>query len=444
MERIVIAGGGRAAQAAAMEIRRHRTDCQIVMLEAGRYPGADVTALGQRLGASESELSSLLAVPVSALRDRFHIDVRQNQSAIDVDTSAQTVTVAEPGRANDLTLAYDSFVFATGAVPLKPDVSGNSEATHSVRTADDAARIAAHMEEKPIRSVVVLGGNYIGLTLAEPLVARGCALTVLNQSDSVVDGLEPEIAEPIAESMSKHGVTVRSNETLSGVEVGVVYLGSDAISCDFVLSALGSAPNVELASTSGLQLGDWGGIATDVRQATSADNVWAAGDCTEHRHALTDAPALWPGVATAHGSGTVAGANLAGVHRRVAPTLGTMGAKLFGIEFGRTGLDRNQAVSAGWDARCVVIEGSSRVETSPGGRPLKLAMIYDAESGRLLGLQTAGEEHTASPIAAAATAISAGMGIDDLAKVDLGYLNARGSLGGPLIDAITDAIDQNG
>jgi len=309
----------------------------------------------------------------------------------------------------------------------------------AVRTVDHANRLLASLRDRPGRHVTVLGGDYITLLVAEALAMRGTEVTVVTPAEEIFDQVDPLIGAKVSEAITKHGVTVRTGEQISGFESGVVYLKNDAISCDVVLLGLGAEANTELARQAGLGLGHHRAIVTDRRQQTSVENIWAAGDCCESRHLVSGERGYWPGALSADQQGTVAGANLGDHYAATPGTLGTISTRLFGVEVGRTGLNELDARNAGFDAGVVTVEGQSRADTYAGGRPLTVRLTFDRFTGRVLGAEIVGEEGVAAPLATAVAAITGELTTAQVAALDGGHVPSRSALPSPLTLAATEA-----
>ncbi len=437
----MIVGGSRAAYAAAFELRRHKKDCQIVIVEQGAHPGADVCSIPNRMMSGFDDFANLASSTVTELRDRYQIDVRGGQEVVAVDTGNETVTINDTNAGREVTLKYDQLVFATGSRGRRPDLPGADRSDLvSVRNTNDASKLLGTLKDKPGR-VAVLGGDYTTLLVAEALVMRGIEVTVVTPGEEVFDQADPMVGAVVSEAITKHGATVRVGESVSGFEPGVIYLKDDAISCDMVLLGLGSEANTDLAHQAGLTLGARRAIVTDRRQQTTVAGIWAAGDCCETRHLVSGERGYWPGALAAAQQGQVAGANL-GDHYAVSPgTLGTISTRLFGIEVARTGLNELDARNAGFDAAVVTVEGQSRADTFAGGRALTVRLTYDRFTSRVLGAEIVGEEGVAAPLATAVAAITGGLTTAEVASLDGGHVPSRSALPSPLTLAALEASE---
>ena len=157
------------------------------------------------------------------------------------------------------------------------------------------------------------------------------------------------------------------------------------------------------------------------RQQTSADGVWAAGDCCESIHRVSGRPVHIALGTVANKQSRVAGINIGGGYATFGGVVGTAITRICHTEIARTGLSEREAADAGFVFRSTVIEGSTRAGYLPGRKRTTVKLVTEERSGRLLGGQIVGEEGAAKRIDVLATAITAGMNVSEMIDLDLGY-----------------------
>ena len=426
-ERLVVIGGVAAGMSAASRARRLSPQMEIVVLEKGDTVSYGACGLAYLVSGVVSRPEDLIVYPADFFRAKRGIDVRTGQEAVEIVPGKKQVEV-RAGQEN-YALGYDRLVITAGAQPAEK-IPGSERA--SVFTCNDLAGATALrdfiLEKRPRRGVVI-GGGYIGLEVAEALRIRGLEVTLVDRSESLLDGLEPDIAFWVNERLAKHGVRVLMKTAVQSLEPGLpAAAGSLLVVCgpqrefpaDVVVLATGVRPRVEMAARVGVELGPTGGIRTDERQQTNLPGIYAAGDCCETRHLVTGGPVYVPLGTTANKQGRVAGENAAGGHATFPGVVGTLVTKVFELEVGKTGLNSSEARAAGFGPEAVTIETRSRARYL-GGQPLRATLVVDRESGRLLGGQIAGEEGAARRIDVLATALTARMALSDFVHLDLGY-----------------------
>jgi NADPH-dependent 2,4-dienoyl-CoA reductase/sulfur reductase-like enzyme len=230
----------------------------------------------------------------------------------------------------------------------------------------------------------------------------------------------------IREAMTKIGIDVRTGVTAEGFEsrdgrVSAVATDQGEVPADIVVLGLGVRPNAQLAADAGLHIGESGGIAVDRGMRTSVDGVYSAGDCAEKFHLISR-----KGVAIALGThankeGRVAGVNIGGGYETFPGVLGTAAVKVCDLEVARTGLNEAEAIAAGFQFFTSLAESTTRAGYYPGAKRVKLKLVVETGSGRLLGAQIVGEENAAKRIDAFAAMLWNEMTVDEIMHVDLAY-----------------------
>jgi 3-phenylpropionate/trans-cinnamate dioxygenase ferredoxin reductase subunit len=188
-------------------------------------------------------------------------------SVVDLDPAAHRVTLSD-GRS----LGYRALLLATGARARRLPFAG----VHLLRTHADATALRDRLE--PGTRVGVVGGGFIGLELAAAARALGCAVTVVEAAPRVLGRAVPApVAAVLADRHRAAGVDLRC---------GVGVTAADLTRFDVVVAGVGAEPETGLAAAAGIALSADGGIAVDARFATSAPDVYAAGDCCSYPHPL--------------------------------------------------------------------------------------------------------------------------------------------------------------
>jgi len=270
-------------------------------------------------------------------------------------------------------------------------------------------------------------------------------VVILERSESVLEGIEPEIGERVEKALHGHGVRLIRNAaatTISGTAQGgattVQYGAGGSEPAELVLFATGIVPRVELAATAGVRIGRTGAIAVDERMLTNVNSIYAAGDCVEVRHLVTGQPDSLPLGTTANKQGRVAGENAAGGHAQFEGVVGTLVTQMFELAMAKTGLSIEQARASGFQPDAVTITSTSRAKYL-AGMPILVKLVWDRTTGRMLGCQMAGEEGIAKRIDVAAMALHARMRIPEILHLDLSYAPPFAPVWDPLLIAANEA-----
>ena len=429
-ERLVVIGGDAAGMSAASQARRRRSvdELEIVAFERGRATSYSACGIPYWIGGAVDAESDLIARTPEEHRENG-IDVRIRTEVVAIDTDARRVTARDLETGREYEQEYDQLVYATGSVPMRPRAEGfDAPGVYGVQVLDDGADLIAELDSGRVRQVVVVGGGYIGLELAEACQVRGLDVTVVDLSPTPVGTFDPDIGSFIAEAVSAMGIRLVMGEAATKVETGpdgravaVHTAGGQRLPADLVVLGLGVRPNVALAEAAGIPIGDSGGIRVDKRMRTQVDRVWAAGDCVESVHRLSRQRVVVALGTHANKQGRVAGINLGGGYATFPGVIGTAVTKVCDLEVARTGLSEQEADEAGYRYVTTSVDSTTRAGYFPGAKPIRVKLLAEKRSGTLLGAQIAGREGAAKRIDALAIAIWNEMSVDEVLGLDLSY-----------------------
>ncbi|MFN3336735.1 MAG: FAD-dependent oxidoreductase, partial [Thermomicrobium sp.] len=180
-------------------------------------------------------------------------------------------------------------------------------------------------------------------------------------------------------------------------------------------------PNSDLARDAGIVLGDRNAIHVDDHCRTSAPGVWAAGDCADAYHRLLGRSIYFPLGTTANKQGRVCGLDLAGREARFPGIVGTAITRFGETEIARTGLTEREARSAGFQVVTAQVRSTTRSGYFPGATWMTVKMVAEESTGRLLGAQIVGGSGAGKRIDTVATALTAGMTLEEFIYLDLAY-----------------------
>lgn len=301
----------------------------------------------------------------------------------------------------------------------------------------DAVRIREFLEKNGGQRAVVIGAGFIALEMAEGFSLRDMAVTMLYRGDLPARKFGPSIGQKIKEHLEKKGVDFRSGtqptaiaKTKQGLAVNT---DQGVFETDVVLTALGVSPNADLAEAAGLARGAAGAIQVNEYLETSRPGVYAVGDCATSRHRVSDQETWLPLGDVANRQGRIAGENIAfGNQRRFPGVVGAQCFKVFDLQVAAAGLSQDEAAQAGFDPVSVEIRGMSRAGSYPGAQPLWLEMVADKRTGRLLGGRGVGTEGVVERINVIATALFAGLTVDQVGYLDLAYAPPFGGSWNPV------------
>jgi len=430
--RLLVIGGVAAGLSAAARARRLDPGLEIVVLERGATVSYGACGLPYFVEGRVRRAEQLIVHTPEYFRKERNITVR---------TGAAVVSIAHPRREVLLEsgerVHYDRLVVATGARPRTNIPGADLPHVFTLHTLDDAERLGNYLHARRPRRAVVIGGGYIGLEAADALRRRGLAVTVLEQSPFVLHREDAALTGMVRERLERFRVELRTNTPVPGIEPD----GVAGIPCDLVILAAGLRPNVEIAVEAGIEVGRTGALSVDDRMQTNLAGVYAAGDCAEALHLITERPAYIPLGTTANKMGRVAGANAAGRPERFGGVVGTAIVSVFGMGAGITGLSADQARREGFSPTSARITAPSRAGYF-GGKPLTVELVADAGTHRLIGGSVCGEEGAEGRINVIATALHNRMRVEDMEQLDLAYAPPFATVWDPVLVAAQQWLKQ--
>jgi len=420
--------------AAAMQARRAQPYLEIVALEKGAWTSYSACGIPYLVGGDVPALEALVARSPHELREQHRIDVRLHHEVLGIDHGSREVEIRDHLHRRTIRLGYDKLHVATGARPTRPELPGiDLDHVHGVQTLDDARVLLDHARTRPCRDVVVVGGGYIGLEMAEAFVRWGASVTLVERSPHLMGTLDADIADRLVAPLEALGVRVRTGTPVAGFEPGKVLLeDGSALDGDLVVLGLGVTPNAELAAEAGAATGAKGALSVDRRQRTSLEGVYAAGDCCESWHLVSGRHVHLPLGTVANKQGRVAGINLGGGYATFPGVVGTAITKVCSLEVARTGLTEAEAADAAIDAVAATIETTTRASYLPDAEPMTVKLVAERGTGRLLGGQIVGGVTAAKRIDTIATALHARMRVDEVVDLDLAYAPPFSSVWDPV------------
>jgi NADPH-dependent 2,4-dienoyl-CoA reductase/sulfur reductase-like enzyme len=423
VERLVVIGGDAGGMAAAMQARRRQPYLEIVALEKGAWTSYSACGIPYLVAGDVASIEDLVARSPQEFRDKHRIDVRTQHEALAIDPARRQIEVRDHQRHRMFNLDFDQVHVATGARPTRPELPGiDLDHVKGVQTLDDAKVLLDHARTAHCRSVVVVGGGYIGLEMAEAFVRWGAQVTMLEGSDQLMRTLDADMAQRLLAPMQRMGITVRLSTRVAGFEPGRVLIeGASAIDADLVVLGLGVTPNAELAAGAGAATGVHGALVVDRRQRTNIDGMYAAGDCCQSHHLVSDQPVHVALGTVANKQGRVAGINLGGGYATFSGVVGTAITKVCSLEVARTGLTVVEAERDGFDPVTTSIDATTRAGYMPDAEAMTVRLVAERGTGRLLGGQIIGGAGAAKRIDTVATALHARLRVDEVIDLDLAY-----------------------
>ena len=425
-KRLLVIGGVAAGPKAAAKARRCDPDLEIVLYQEEEEISYAGCGLPYYVSGVIKERKDL----ISRTTDQFAqegIQIRKGHRVDFIDPGKRIISGRDLRSNKSFADHYDRLVIATGAASIRPKIEGlDLKGVFFLRSIFDADAILQRIRSADVRNVVIAGGGYIGLEMAESLVQLGKKTVIVELAPQILTLFDEDLAGVLRQYLEKKGVQSYTSEGIKAVrgregKVTHVRTESRELEADVVLMSLGVRPHVDLAREAGLRIGETGGVWVDERMEASADGIYAAGDCAETMHLVSGKRVWVPLGSTANKQGRVVGINVCGGQATFPGVLGTTIFKAFDYKVAKTGLNMREAGKEGFRPVQAIVRGYDRAHYYPGGKESILKVIADEETGRILGAQAIGEGPSDKLIDIVAMALHGKMTCRELASVDLAY-----------------------
>ena len=425
--KVVIIGGVAGGATAAARIRRLNEQAEIIVFERSGYISYANCGLPYYIGDTITEPKSLTLQTPESFFSRFQITmkVRHEVTAIHAERNVVSVKNLETGA--EFEESYDKLLLSLGAKPSLPPVPGTDiDRLFTLRTVEDTFRIKDYINKKKPRSVILAGGGFISLELAENLRHLGMEVTIIQRPKQLMNPFDEDMASFIHSEMRSHGIRLLLGHTVEGFEetengVRVLLKEEAPLSADMAVLAIGVSPDTRLAEMAGLKLGIKNSIIVNERMETSVPNIFAVGDAVQVKHFVSGEDSLISLAGPANKQGRIAADNICGKDSRYSGSQGSSIIKVFNMTAAVTGLNEKSAKKAGLSVDKVILSPMSHAGYYPGGKVMTMKVVFEKETYRLLGAQIVGYEGVDKRIDVLATAIRAGMKATDLNELDLAY-----------------------
>jgi NADPH-dependent 2,4-dienoyl-CoA reductase/sulfur reductase-like enzyme/rhodanese-related sulfurtransferase len=435
MEKILIIGGVAAGATAAAKARRISPSAKITMLEAGPDISFANCGLPYYIGGDIKSRSKLILQSPESFNEQYGVEVHTHTIVSSIDKSAHQVKTVDSRSGEQKTFEYTKLILAQGGRPIKPTLPGaDYDHVFTLWTLEDMDKISNYMEEKKPKTAVVVGGGFIGLEMVEALVKRGLHVNVVEMMPHVMAIMEAETAGFIETEMLSYGVGIHTGAGVTEIRPRAVKLDNGKmLDADMVLLSIGVRPTLQLAKDTGLEIGEVGGLLVNAKLQTSDPDIFAAGDMVEIEHRVNGKKVRIPLAGPANRQGRIAAENALGGNHIYKGAIGTSVVRVFEAVAGTTGLSLKQARAAGIDADAVVVHKEHHTSYYPGAETVTTMLIYDRETGVILGGQTAGYKGADKRLDVIATSTAAKLTVGDIADIDFAY--------SPPIGTANDAIN---
>lgn len=426
-KKILIVGGVAGGATAAARIRRLDEQAEVIVFERSGFVSYANCGLPYYIGGVIEDQEELTLQTPEHFWERFRIDIRVHHEVTAIHPDKKSITVKNLKTDEVFEESYDKLLLSPGARPVQPNLPGaGMEHLFTLRTVEDTLRIREFVVKEKPKSVVLAGGGYIGLEVAENLRELGLDVTIVQRPNQVLNPLDYEMATFVHAKLREKGIHLMLGHSVEGFEkengqLKVILKDEEPLKTDMVILAIGVAPETHLAKDAGLKLGIKGSIVVNEHMETSVPDIYAVGDAVEVRHMVTGEQAVISLAGPANKQGRIAADNMYGGNSVYKGSQGSSVIKIFDMTVATTGLNEQAAKKAGIACDKVYLSPSNHASYYPGGTMMTMKVLFEKDTYKLLGAQIIGYDGVDKRIDVLATAMNAGMSALELKDLDLAY-----------------------
>jgi NADH oxidase (H2O2-forming) len=428
--RFIIVGGGAAGISAASTVQGLTPDSSIKLFTEFEDVAYSPCGIPFVHGGEIPDFKNLFLQTAEHYAE-IGININYNTKVTGINLDKKVVMVGSDE------YPWDRLIIATGFEYDEPDIPGiDLDGVHYVKNIRKAMEFDKVLDT--IKKIVVIGATPLGIEMAGNLAHRGLETHLVDEGGWLMSEVaDPDLMEPVQESIEEMGATMHFATKVNEIKgengkVKSIATSEGDIECEVVIIASHKKPNNSITREAGVKLGSTGGVLVDDHMKTSVEGVYAAGDCAEIVHGVTEIPIQGLSGSHAYSQGRIAGANAAGDSRAYDPVYvpwGMVGGK---VQIGGVSLGETLHKALGIPHIVAFSQGISRARYYPGVTRMRVKLIADPETHKVMGAQMAGGEGIKERADFLAFSIKRGATLEDFAWMENVYSPPIGALMEPI------------
>ena len=430
----IIVGGVAGGASFACRLRRLDEFAEIKIYEKTKFVSYANCGLPYYISGVIQNKESLALQTPQSLKARFNIDVFVSHEVIQIDKDNKRVLIKDLNNGTQFYENYDKLILSPGSEAIK--LTNNSERVFELKTVEDSYKIKDFVLKKEPKKVVIIGGGFIGLEIAENLKESNIDVTLIEGRNHVLANLDPEMASFVHHELRRNGVNLVLNKIVKEIkeEDNNVYVKYDDVTlkCDLLIQAVGVRPNSNLAKDANLELDIRGTFKTDDYFLTSEKDIYAIGDAIALNSFFDDAKVNIALAGLANKEGRELASQFALKKKNDIKPLGTSILKVFSLAAASTGLNEEQLKQKKINYEKIYLCPANHASYYPNASTLNIKVLFDKDNYQILGAQIVGECGVDKRIDVIALAIQVKLPIYELAKAELSYAPPFGSAKDPI------------
>jgi len=417
---ILIIGGGPAGMVASATSRQYYPQKSVTVIkeqEKSLVPCGIPYVFGNLLESPEDDM-----IPCGDRAAKMGVELVHDRAA-EIDTKSKVV-VTQSGEQ----YGYEKLIIATGSVPREPAIENFDAAGVFFVPKDPDYILRMHEKVTQMQTIAVIGTGFIGVEIAGELAHKGKNIHLVG-SRLLKHAFDPELSESMEKEMLHGNIVFHKDKRSSRILVddrgrarGVEFADGERIECDGVILATGYRPNTELARRAGLSMRQGDTIYVDEYMRTTAEDVFAIGDCAEKRHFLTKRTVPIMLASTATAEARVAAANLYKINlvKSFSGTIDIFSTVIGGTCFASAGITEEDAAKHKINTVSSTVVGSDKHPSKlPNNHKQMVRLVAMASSGIVIGAQVIGSIDTGEMINILGVIIEKRMSVYDLLNLQV-------------------------
>ena len=424
--KVLIVGGVAGGATTATRLRRLDEKAQIIIFERGEHISFANCGLPYYIGDVIKEKKELLLQTPKSFKNRFNIDVRIKNEVLKIDRDKKQVLVRKVDSGEEYIETYDTLVLSPGAEPINPFKLLKSEKIATLRNVNDSVKIKEYIQKNNPKNIVIIGGGYIGVEVAENIKHYGSInVTIVEKAPHVIASIDKDIASFVQNRLRENNINLILSNGVKQIKeennIFNILLDDGKIKADYIILSIGVRPETSIAKEAGITLNSRGSIIVDEHMRTNDKDIYALGDAVEIKNYITNMPDYIPLAGPANRQARIVANNICGLDSKYNGTMGSSILKLFDYTLATTGVSEEKCKMLDINYKKIIITPFCHATYYPGASEMIVKVIYCEKEKKLLGAQVIGKEGVDKVADILATAIRSKINIYDLEDLELCY-----------------------
>ncbi|MCK5098989.1 MAG: FAD-dependent oxidoreductase, partial [Desulfobacteraceae bacterium] len=383
--RFVIIGGDAAGMSAASRAKRKDPTMEVIVLEQTQDVSYSACGMPYNIADSKRDMEELVVRKAEVFIEKNHINLLTGHRVDKIDRVSKKV-LGKSSEQKEFSFDYDKLFIATGASPILPDLSGfDLPQVMTLKSLEHGKMIKSYIQTNQVKKAVIIGMGYIAIEMSEAFRNRNIETIMVKPRSEFLPWMAKDLAKVVRAELEENKVKMYPGHEVKQI---VPYKDGVSVECedlnfeaDMVLVAQGVNTCSDMAKDAGLELGISDSIAVDRHLKTSDNDIYAAGDCADAFHLVTDQRCYIPLALRANRAGWAVADNICGISTSLQGVVGTSVFKAFSLEVARSGLNVKEALDAGFDPVENTVKTRSRAHGHPGSTPIHISLVGDRKTG---------------------------------------------------------------